>query len=96
MIRRLLITFPTLFLIAILSGQSTERITLLGVEVLGSKYVSDVYIQRTSGLVIGREILPGDFAAAVNKLWDSDALEIFKLPLVKEMEGVYNCLLYTF
>ena len=91
MIRRLLITFPTLlFLITILSGQSTERITLLGVEVLGSKYVSDVYIQRTSGLVIGREILPGDFAAAVKKLWDSDAFGDIQITLDEETdEGIY-------
>ena len=90
MIRRLFITFTSLFLIAILSGQSTERITLLGVEVLGSKYVSDVYIQKTSGLVIGREILPGDFAAAVKKLWDSNAFGEIQITLDEETEeGIY-------
>ncbi|MFQ6608354.1 MAG: outer membrane protein assembly factor BamA [Fidelibacterota bacterium] len=77
-------------LFTVLEGQAADRITLLGVEVLGNRYVSDIYIQRTSGLVIGKEILPGDFGTAVRKLWDSDAFADVQITLDEETEeGIY-------
>jgi len=89
-IRRFLCTVACLFIFTVLYGQSTDRIVLLGVEVLGNRYVSDIYIKRTSGLIAGREILPGDFGTAVKKMWDSDAFADIQITLDEETEeGLY-------
>jgi len=70
--------------------QTLEPIRILGVDVEGNEMASDRVIKYTSGLLEGKEIIPGDFGQSVKKLWRTELFSDIQIFLEKEtVDGIF-------
>ena len=77
-------------LLSMATAQTFDPIQVLGVGVEGNTMTSVNVIKYTSGLVEGKEIVPGDFAKSVNKLWQTGLFSDVQIHLEREtVDGIY-------
>ena len=80
----------TISLISILSAQGLNPIKIAGVEVEGNNITTATVVKYTSGILEGKEMVPGDFGKSVKKLWATGFFSDIQIQLDKETsEGLY-------
>ena len=80
----------TISLVAILSAQGLTPIKIAGVEVEGNNITTATVVKYTSGILEGKEMVPGDFGKSVKKLWATGFFSDIQIQLDKETpEGLY-------
>ena len=80
----------TISLVSILSAQGLTPIKIAGVEVEGNKITTATVVKYTSGILEGKEMVPGDFGKSVKKLWETGFFSDIQIQLDKETpEGLY-------
>ena len=63
---------------------------IAGVKVEGNKITTETVVKFTSGIVEGKEIIPGDFGKSVKKLWSTGFFSDIQIMLDRESsEGLY-------
>ena len=80
----------TISLVSILSAQGLTPIKIAGVEVEGNNITTATVVKYTSGILEGKEMVPGDFGKSVKKLWATGFFSDIQIQLDKETpEGLY-------
>ena len=87
---RLITLVVILSLASILSSQGLTPMKIAGVEVEGNNITTATVVKYTSGIVEGKEVVPGDFGISVKKLWATGFFSDIQIRLDKEaQEGLY-------
>ena len=87
---RLITLVVILSLVSILSSQGLTPMKIAGVEVEGNNITTATVVKYTSGIVEGKEFVPGDFGKSVKKLWATGFFSDIQIRLDKEaQEGLY-------
>ncbi|MCH7731790.1 MAG: outer membrane protein assembly factor BamA [Candidatus Marinimicrobia bacterium] len=88
--RKLLLSVVLVLIGGLLFAQTAKPIKILGVVVTGNNSTSTTVIKYTSGLMEGKEIIPGDFGLSVKKLWRTGLFSNIQIMLDKETDdGIY-------
>ena len=87
---RLITLVVILSMASILSSQGLTPMKIAGVEVEGNNITTATVVKYTSGIVEGKEFVPGDFGKSVKKLWATGFFSDIQIRLDKEaQEGLY-------
>ena len=79
-----------LVLLGIVFPQGFNAMKIAGVKVEGNNITTATVVKFTSGIVEGKEIMPGDFGKAVKKLWSTGFFSDIQVMLDREAsEGLY-------
>tara|TARA_Y100000590_G_scaffold470581_1_gene666557 strand:- start:4816 stop:7194 length:2379 start_codon:yes stop_codon:yes gene_type:complete len=79
-----------LFQVGFFSAQTPAPMKIAGVEVEGNNITTATVVKYTSGIVEGKEIMPGEFGKAVKKLWATGFFSDIQVQLDREsVDGLY-------
>ena len=79
-----------LIVVGIVFSQGFNAMKIAGVKVEGNKITTETVVKFTSGIVEGKEIIPGDFGKSVKKLWSTGFFSDIQIMLDRESsEGLY-------